>query len=818
MRRLLATSIASTVLTGTFLVLPVYAAPAPEAEPVQTSSEQVEMGSVDDPADGVDVQSGTSAPVGGVATDSPTLSVTRTAADPFSMVGVTWDEDAAVTDTVVQVRVQDEDGNWGAWTAVTIEDADQDAGADPGAEVRGGTAPLWTGPSTGVEAELVTRSGAQPTDVALDLIDPGTSEADTSLGTPDIQDTADAALSMPDVYSRAQWGADESIRTWDPEYATTIRAATLHHTADTNDYTADQVPAMMRAIYRYHTVSRGWGDIGYNVIADKYGRLWEGRYGGLASTVIGAHAGGFNTGTFGVSMLGNYDTAPTTAPMMDAVSAIIAWKFSLYLVDPTATVRLVSAGGGTSRYAAGVSVTLPTIFGHRDVGSTSCPGQYGYAQLPSVRASVVARLRYETSLIASRYYDDPSLQARLGAPTGPEQQRGDLWWQDYRNGAIYWTARQGARVVEGAILAAYRANGGAPRLGAPTSDEVGLPDGVGRAGMFEISPVYWSPTTGAHAVQGAVLERWQTAGREAGALGYPTSDNRALAGGEVSTFQHGSVYWSSRTGARIVQGGMATAYAALGGPRSPLGFPTGEERPSGGAVVQDFTGGRLIWTASTGANVVWGAIGAQWAAEGGIAGTFGAPTGPERALADRVGRFQVFSGGTYFWSPSSGAYAVTGGVYAAWASVGLQSGPLGYPVGPEYDGPAGSRGQHFQRGQIWWSPGAGAHVVWGAIGGVWTAAGGTRGDLGLPVTGEQVTAGGGRRQDFTGGSVFWHPATGAHALRGQLLARYDGKGGPGSWLGYPTSGMTTFWAGTKATFQHGLISLTTDGKTVVSHG
>jgi hypothetical protein len=74
---------------------------------------------------------------------------------------------------------------------------------------------------------------------------------------------------------------------------------------DSNGYAADDVPAIMRSIYRYHAVSRGWGDIGYNVIADKFGRLWEGRYGGLASTVIGAHAGGFNTGTFGVSMLGN---------------------------------------------------------------------------------------------------------------------------------------------------------------------------------------------------------------------------------------------------------------------------------------------------------------------------------------------------------------------------------------------------------------------------------------------------------------------------------------------------------------------------------
>jgi hypothetical protein len=83
----------------------------------------------------------------------------------------------------------------------------------------------------------------------------------------------------------------------------------MHHTADGNNYTADDVPGDHALDVRYHAVSRGWGDIGYNVIVDKFGRLWEGRYGGLASTVIGAHAGGFNTGTFGVSMLGNYDSS-----------------------------------------------------------------------------------------------------------------------------------------------------------------------------------------------------------------------------------------------------------------------------------------------------------------------------------------------------------------------------------------------------------------------------------------------------------------------------------------------------------------------------
>src|SRR3712207_9101173 len=114
-------------------------------------------------------------------------------------------------------------------------------------------------------------------------------------------------------------------------------------------------------MYAYHAVSRGWGDIGYNVIVDKFGRAWEGRTGGLASTVIGAHAGGFNSGTFGVSMLGNYDLVAPTMAMIDAVADIVAWKFALYRVDPRGTVTLTSGGGSTVKYAAGTRVDRKSV-------------------------------------------------------------------------------------------------------------------------------------------------------------------------------------------------------------------------------------------------------------------------------------------------------------------------------------------------------------------------------------------------------------------------------------------------------------------------
>lgn len=418
MRRIAVCATAFLVSTGTVLVLPVYAAPTPEPVPVAPDTQDVEMGSVAAPAEDADVQDGPTDPVRGVKESTPVLTVRETDPEPFSLVGVSWAYDPAVTDTLVKIRVRDEDGEWGDWTEVEKEAAFQDPSATSGAVVRDGASPLWTGPSTGVEAELVTRSGAQPTDVTLNLIDPGESEADDSLGAADITDKAEAELVMPAVFSRAQWGADDSIRTWAPQYAPTLKAATVHHTADSNDYTADQVPAILRSIYAYHTVNLKWGDIGYNVIVDKFGRLFEGRYGGLASTVIGAHAAGFNTGTFGVSMLGNYEVAATPQPMIDAVASIIGWKFSLYGIDPKGSTVLTSAGlGGTSRYAAGVQVTVPTVFGHRDVGRTVCPGQYGYARMPEIRAKA-AGMSGNEPFVRSLYQDMMGRAADQGGLDG----------------------------------------------------------------------------------------------------------------------------------------------------------------------------------------------------------------------------------------------------------------------------------------------------------------------------------------------------------------------------------------------------------------
>ena len=91
-----------------------------------------------------------------------------------------------------------------------------------------------------------------------------------------------------------------------PKYSDAVHFAVVHHTAGSNNYTRGESAAIVRGIEIYHVKGNGWNDIGYNFLVDKYGQVFEGRYGGVDKAVIGAHAEGFNTGSVGVAVLGSY--------------------------------------------------------------------------------------------------------------------------------------------------------------------------------------------------------------------------------------------------------------------------------------------------------------------------------------------------------------------------------------------------------------------------------------------------------------------------------------------------------------------------------
>ena len=154
----------------------------------------------------------------------------------------------------------------------------------------------------------------------------------------------------------------------------------------------------------------------------------------------------------------------------------------------------------------------------------------------------------------------------------------------------------------GEIEKKYVALGGCGSLlGAPVNPEAGTPDQLGRYSVFEHGSIYWTPQTGAFEVHGLIRDAWATAGWEAGALGYPISDETGTPDtvGRYNVFQHGSIYWTPQTGAFGVVGRIRDAWAAAGWESGELGYPISNEYAVTGGRASDFQHGTITWTQST---------------------------------------------------------------------------------------------------------------------------------------------------------------------------------------------------------------------------
>ncbi|MBD8063638.1 N-acetylmuramoyl-L-alanine amidase [Oceanitalea stevensii] len=339
----------------------------------------------------------------------------------FSVAAVTWDGLDAPDETFsVRVRTG---GEWTPWAAIEPDAAET-------GDV-GGTEPYVVGGATGVQLRVAAGDGDLPHDLQLHLIPPEPSGEETvattpretaqlaaaaagrasatpetaagqdavpapvaataaspEVAAPEVAATqARAAVSRPRVTHRAGWGADESKMTWTPRHDP-LRAAVVHHTAGTNSYTAAQSAGIVRGIYHYHAVSRDWGDIGYHFLVDKYGQIFEGRAGSLDAPPgripEAAHARGFNRGTLGISVLGDYSSVYAPDSVLTTMARVIAWKFDAADIDMSTPSGMISPG--TAHRPAGQN--LPRVFAHRDVGATTCPGNNIYARIPRLNEQV----------------------------------------------------------------------------------------------------------------------------------------------------------------------------------------------------------------------------------------------------------------------------------------------------------------------------------------------------------------------------------------------------------------------------------------------
>ncbi|MDX9955847.1 MAG: N-acetylmuramoyl-L-alanine amidase [Anaerolineae bacterium] len=277
---------------------------------------------------------------------------------PFTAAGGHWQADLAPgAEVTLEMRLSRDGHQWEPWQPIEGELQDHRWFGDNLVMLN---AAQW------LQARLTFRGGAVVRSLTLTAIDASGAPALEQVRAQTAPLAGVAAVPAPQIIPRAGWGADESLMTWPPEYSP-ARKIVVHHTVTSG---GDNPVAEVQAIYYYHAITRGWGDIGYNYLVDKYGNIYEGRAGGL--DVIAGHTYGYNVGSVGIGNLGDYSTVAPTAPMLESNAALAAWYGERNFIHPRESSFFVD-------------LVTPNITGHRDYAATTCPGGGFYAQLPALR-------------------------------------------------------------------------------------------------------------------------------------------------------------------------------------------------------------------------------------------------------------------------------------------------------------------------------------------------------------------------------------------------------------------------------------------------
>jgi len=302
----------------------------------------------------------------------------------------------------LEVRARRRGSEWSAWAPVAGGAGHEPDGVGGGADTV--SDPVWTGSADEVQLRC---EGTVPGRLRLHFVTVPAVRAGRRAA-------ARAAQSLPGqaptIIPRSEWGGDRLPPRVAPSYGN-VEVAFVHHTVTANDYRPQDSARMVFGICRYHRDVKGWHDIGYNFLVDRYGQVFEGRAGGADLPVVGAQAQGYNRLSTGIASLGTFDRLRQTNAGLDALATLIAWKLTLHGVPIQGTVRVLSGGGATNRYPYGTEVTLARVCGHRDACSTDCPGGALYSQVPEIRRRAAA--------LAGPLAPPPQLSLGAGAAVVP---------------------------------------------------------------------------------------------------------------------------------------------------------------------------------------------------------------------------------------------------------------------------------------------------------------------------------------------------------------------------------------------------------------
>jgi hypothetical protein len=288
----------------------------------------------------------------------------------------------------LELRTRRSGGEWSRWVETSNGDPVYAGGADE-LELR---ARGWR--PTGTLHYVNVSGTADPVQTALTAARGAVNEAFVTAASA-LGGDAVAAPERPSIVTRREWGAERSnggCRHRGTPAEGEVKAAVVHHTVTTNNYSKSEAKGIVLGICRFHRNGNGWDDIGYNALVDRFGRIYEGRDGGLGDPVVGAHAQGFNSQTTGVASIGDHSNVKATSDARRAFVHFLSWKLPHHGINATGRTTLVSGGGSASRYPAGRRVRKHRIIGHRSVGHTACPGNRLNAYVDDLRERTQNRI------------------------------------------------------------------------------------------------------------------------------------------------------------------------------------------------------------------------------------------------------------------------------------------------------------------------------------------------------------------------------------------------------------------------------------------
>jgi N-acetylmuramoyl-L-alanine amidase len=219
------------------------------------------------------------------------------------------------------------------------------------------------------------------------------------------------------IYPRIAW-ADGMPQLWAPG-PEDVRFLLVHHTASGNRYSENEAIDTMRSAYRFHTgPDKSWPDVCYNFFVDRFGRVFEGRDGSLAGSVLADATGGNQGFAQLVCLIGDFTDELPTAAAVDSLQRTLSWLADRHGVDTSAGSSITFESRGSNRWSVGEQVQASTISGHRDMSSTACPGDAFYPYVHEQLQADVHLLRNSVVIATPATVTSPAVTGSAApAPT-----------------------------------------------------------------------------------------------------------------------------------------------------------------------------------------------------------------------------------------------------------------------------------------------------------------------------------------------------------------------------------------------------------------